>query len=160
MIVWAPLWAIVYLITINWNLYFVRNKFHTCMHILHGIHLMYTILTLTPHIFMLERTHCGRKSHLVKFCFNRINSSNFVNKNVWVSIATNPHGPKKIWVPKSASLVFDIGVGSHKTWEDWCLGGGCIRAWWTYPFNASLSRKYGGRTTSFFGQMNWLHRCW
>jgi len=58
-------------------------------------------------------THCGRKSYLAKFCFDRINISNFTNKNVWVLIVSNPHGPIKIWVPKSPPLVFDVGVGSH-----------------------------------------------
>ena len=61
-------------------------------------------------------THCGRKGHLAKFYFNKINHLNFTNKEVWVPFNTNPHGPKKkIWVPKSPPLVFDVGVSSHKT---------------------------------------------
>ena len=61
-------------------------------------------------------THYGHKGHLTKFCFNRLYSSNFANKNVWVPIATNPNGPKKkIWVPKFPLLIFYVGVGSHKT---------------------------------------------
>ena len=27
-------------------------------------------------------THCGRKSHLTKFCYDRINALNFASKNV------------------------------------------------------------------------------
>ena len=71
-------------------------------------------------------THCNRKSHLAKFCFGRLNILNFVTKIVWDPIATNPHGPKrKIWVPKSLPLAFDVGVASHKMWEDWCLCTRC-----------------------------------
>jgi len=75
-------------------------------------HLDYT------HVHMYARmytcTHCGRKSHLAKFYFDRLNSLNFANKNIWVPIATNRHGPKRIWVPKFPPLVFDVGVGSLK----------------------------------------------
>ena len=39
-------------------------------------------------------THCDRKDHLAKFCFDRLNSLNFANKNVWVPNITNPVGPK------------------------------------------------------------------
>ena len=61
-------------------------------------------------------THCDRKGHLAKFCFDRLYSSKFANKNVWVPIVTNPHRPKrKIWEPKSPPLIFDVGVSSHKT---------------------------------------------
>ena len=58
-------------------------------------------------------THCGRKGHLAKFYFDRLNHLNFANKNVWVPIFTNPYGPKKIYVPKVTPTLFDIGVGSH-----------------------------------------------
>ena len=33
---------------------------------------------------------------------------------------------QKEMVPKFSPLVFDICVGSHMTWEVWCLGGGCM----------------------------------
>ena len=93
--------------------------------------------------------HYGLKNHLANFYFDRLNILNFVNKNVWVPIVSNPCRPnKKIWVPKFSPLVVDVGVGSHKTWEDWCHGGGCIEIWRTHPFDASLLRKHGGRTTS------------
>ena len=60
-------------------------------------------------------THCGRKGHLAKFCYVKINAMNFANKNVWVPLDANPRGPKRKWVPKSLPLVFDVGEGSHKT---------------------------------------------
>ena len=126
LIVWAQLWAIVYLTIIDWNLCFVRNAFHICMHILHSIHHMHTMLIYIPLICVLECTHCGRKGHLTKFYFGRLNSLNFANKNVWVPNITNPRGSKRIWVPKFLPLIIDVGVGSHKKWENWCLDGGCI----------------------------------
>ena len=60
-------------------------------------------------------THCGCKCHLAKFYFDRLNSLNFANNNVWILNISNPHGSKKIWVPKVSPFVFDVGVGSHKT---------------------------------------------
>ena len=48
--------------------------------------------------------------NLAKFCYDRINGT---NNNVWVRKGTHPHGPNKIWVPKSTPIVFDVGVGSH-----------------------------------------------
>jgi len=61
-------------------------------------------------------THCGRKGHLAKFCYDKLHHFNFVNnKNFWVPYKTNPKGPKKIWVPKSPPCVFDVGEGSLKT---------------------------------------------
>ena len=44
-----------------------------------------------------------------KFCYDRLNTSNFVNKFVWVRKDANPNGPNKIWVPKSTPIVFDVG---------------------------------------------------
>ena len=46
-------------------------------------------------------THCGRKGHLAKFCYDRINDSNFANQFVWVKKGANPYGPNKIWVPQA-----------------------------------------------------------
>ena len=59
-------------------------------------------------------THCDRKGHLVKFCYDRLNTINFANKLVWVRKGANPHRPKKVWVPKSILISFDEGMGSHK----------------------------------------------
>ena len=112
-----------------------------------------------PHLHddrVYKCTHCGRKGHLVRFYFDGLNSLNFANKNVWFSIATNLHGPKKKWVQKFSSLVFDIGVGSHMTWEVWCLDDGCVWARWTYQIDASLWRMFGGRTTIVWRPRDWF----
>jgi len=71
-------------------------------------------------------THCGHKGHLAKFCYDRLNISNFASKYIWVRKGANPHGLKKVWVPKYTPIVFDVGVDSHLTWEYWCLDGGCV----------------------------------
>ena len=73
--------------------------------------------THTTHMYVrvYTCTHYSRKDHLAKFCFDRLNSLNFANKIIWDPNVTNLHGPKKIWVPKSRSLIFYVGVGSHKT---------------------------------------------
>ena len=64
----------------------------------------------THHVFMYGRvyscTYYGRKGHLDKLCFDRINAS---NNQVWVR-STNVIGPKKIWVLKSTTSLFDIGI--------------------------------------------------
>ena len=44
--------------------------------------------------------------HLAKFCYDHINS---MNNHVWVQ-NTNALGPKKIWVPKLTTQLFDIGI--------------------------------------------------
>ena len=59
-------------------------------------------------------THCDRTGHLVRFYYDRLNTLNFTSKNVWVRKGANPHGSKKVWVPRFIPIVFDIGVGSHK----------------------------------------------
>ena len=75
----------------------------------------------TQHAFMYTKvytcTHCGRKGHLAKFCFDKLHVLNFANniKNVWVPYKTNPQGPKRKWVPKLPPCVFDVGEGSHMT---------------------------------------------
>ena len=51
-------------------------------------------------------TYCGRKDHLAKYCYDRINAS---NDHVWVQKINTP-GPKKIWVPKLTPLLIDIGT--------------------------------------------------
>jgi len=47
-------------------------------------------------------THCDRKGHLAKFCFNRLN---VLNANVCVRHKTNLQGPKKVWVPKDTHFI-------------------------------------------------------
>ena len=46
--------------------------------------------TTHMHARMCTCIHCSRKRHLANFYFDRLYSSNFVNKKVWVPIATNP----------------------------------------------------------------------
>ena len=66
------------------------------------------------HARVYKCTHCGRKGHLAKFCYDKINAINFAhNKNIWVPYKANPQGPKRKWVPKSPPCVFDVGEGSH-----------------------------------------------
>jgi len=62
-------------------------------------------------------THCGRKGHLAKYCYDRLGHFNFAKyKNFWVPYnKANPKGPKKVWVPKPPPHVFDVGEGSLKT---------------------------------------------
>jgi len=69
--------------------------------------------TMYAHVY--TSTHCGRKDHLAKFCFDRINDSKFANRFVWVRKGANPHGLKRVWVPKATPILFDVGVGSHMT---------------------------------------------
>ena len=38
-------------------------------------------------------THCGRKGHLVKFCYNRVHNVNFANKFVWFGKVLTPMDP-------------------------------------------------------------------
>ena len=68
------------------------------------------------HTRVYKCTHCCRKGHLAKFCYDKINAINFVNnKNVWVPYKANPQGHKRKLVPKSPPYVFDVGAGSHMT---------------------------------------------
>ena len=69
----------------------------------------------TMYAHMYTCTHCGRMGHLAKFCYDRLNESNFANKFVWVRKGTNPYGPNKVSVPKVTPILFDVGVGSHMT---------------------------------------------
>jgi len=52
--------------------------------------------------------------HLVKFCYDRLNTLNFASKNISVRKSANPGGLKKIWVLKSIPILFDVRVGAHK----------------------------------------------
>ena len=69
--------------------------------------------TMYAHVYTC--IHCERKGHLTKFCYDRIHVSNLAKNFVWVRNDTNPHGPKKLWVPKTTPIVYDVGVGSHMT---------------------------------------------
>ena len=50
--------------------WFERNKFHLCMHTLHGIHMLLTVTTIT-------------------FCYDRIHDENLATKFVWVRKGAN-----------------------------------------------------------------------
>jgi len=78
-------------------------------HVTHGHHHH----TLYAHVYTC--THCGRKGHLTRFCYDRIHDENLANKFVWVRKGTNPHGPNRVWVPKITPIIFDVGVGSRMT---------------------------------------------
>ena len=78
----------------------------------HASHI-HTHNTMYAHVYIC--THCGCKGHLAKFCYDRIHNINFANKFVWVRKGANPDGPKKVWVPKSTPIVFDVSVGFHLT---------------------------------------------
>ena len=57
----------------------------------HASHI-HTHNTMYAHVYTC--THCGRKGHLTKFCYDRLNTSNFVNKFVWVRKGANPMDSK------------------------------------------------------------------
>ena len=44
---------------------------------------------------MYTCTHCGRTCHFARFCYDRLNISNFANKFVWVRKGANP-----LWTQK------------------------------------------------------------
>ena len=83
---------------------------HTYAHFAHHDHTHSHV-----HTKVYKCTHYGRKGHLAKFCYDKVNSINFANKNVWVPFDANPRGSKSKWVPKFPPLVFDVGVSSHMT---------------------------------------------
>ena len=128
MIAWAQIWVIL-LLRLE-TLFQKKQVTHVHVHLLRN-----TPHTHHTHTFIYARvytcTYCGCKGHLTKFCYDRLNISNFANKNVWVSNVTDPREPQKIWVPKFSPLFFYVGIGSQKTWEIWCLGCDAIGAWWT-----------------------------
>ena len=82
------------------------HSFHTH----HEKHAQHAHTHQHKHAFMYGKAytcaHCGRKGHLAKFCYAKL------NKNVWVRESTNPIGPKKIRVPKNTPNLIDVGVSS------------------------------------------------
>ena len=76
--------------------------------------MLLTFILITLCMYMCNTcTHYGRKGHLAKFCYDRMHDSNLANKFIWVKKGANPHGPKRVWVPKTTPTLFDVGVGSH-----------------------------------------------
>ena len=108
----------MHLIIIGLNLWFCKKQ---VSHV-HAQTLQYTYAhhahthTTHMHARVYECTHCDHKGHLEKFYFDRINSLKLANNNVWVPFVCKPREPnKRIWAQKFSPLVFDVGVGSHKT---------------------------------------------
>ena len=104
-------------------------------HTHHEKHAQHSHTHQHKHAFMYDKVytcaHCGRKDHLVKFY-----------KNVKVRESTNPIGPKKIWIPKNAPNLIDVGcrpLPRHR--GRWYLGGGYIEAQRINRHIASLSRS-------------------
>ena len=73
-----------------------HHKWHTHAHHAHTHDFMYANV--------YTYTHCGRKGHLAKFCFDRINDLNFINRFVWVRKGANPNGFKRVWVLKATPI--------------------------------------------------------
>ena len=86
---------------------------HIYMHTNHSIHMLIMLTHMTLCMLMCTLVHIV--DVLAKFCYDRIHDLNFANRFVWVRKGANPHGPNKVWVPKSTPIVFDIGVGSYLT---------------------------------------------
>jgi len=82
---------------------------HTHTHHAHNAHHAHNVHH-AHHVFMYAKvyscTYCGRKGHLAKFYYDKLNVS---NNHAWVQ-KTNILGPKKIWVSKLASLLNDISM--------------------------------------------------
>ena len=114
-----------------WGLTYARGCFHPAYVRRHNVSVSlgsgrYTHNTMYAHVYTC--THCECKGHLTKFCYDRLHNVNLANKFVWVRKGANPHGPNRVWVPKATSILFDIGVDSHMTWEWWCLEVDAFRA--------------------------------
>ena len=86
-----------------------KPQAHHAYHSTH-IYATYAHHTHTHHALlyakMYSSTYFGRKGHLIKFCYDRIN---VLNDHVWV-LKTNTLGLKKIWVSKLTPLLIDIGT--------------------------------------------------
>ena len=100
------------------------------------------------HSKVYKCTHCGRKSHLAKFCYDKLNALNFAKKIFWVPNKTNPQGPKRKWVPKPSPCVFDVGEGSHTRERNGAL---MVDAHGLdgHIYKCIAIRRFGGSTTMF-----------
>ena len=87
---------------------------HMFIHTIHGIHMLLMFTHMILGMLMCTLVHIV-EGHLTKFYFDKIHDSNFANKFVWVRKGANPNGPKRVWVPKTTPILFDVGVGSHMT---------------------------------------------
>ena len=72
----------------------VRKKHAPHVHAHHTPHThashIHSHNTMYGHVYTC--THYGRKGHIAKFCYDRINDSNFANKFIWVRKGANPYG--------------------------------------------------------------------
>jgi len=86
-----------------------QHHTHQATHTSHA-HDAHTHHAHAHHVFFYTKvyscTYYGRKDHLAKFYYDRLNIS---NDHVWVH-RTNTLRPKKIWVPKSTLLSTDVGT--------------------------------------------------
>ena len=94
---------------------------------------------------MYSCTYCGRKDHLVKFYYERINAS---NDHIWAR-KTNILGSKKIWVPKSTPLLIDIGMHKDSRRREWWYLTSSFSKHMTWYINnfATVSRYHEGGTS-------------
>ena len=58
--------------------------------------MLLTFIHMTLCMLMCTIVYIERKGHIAKFCYDRINDSNVVNKFVWVRKGANPHGPNRV----------------------------------------------------------------
>ena len=76
--------------------------------------------------------HCGRKGHLAKFCYDKLNDSNFANRYVWVRKGVNPHGPKSMDTKSHSYFIWCRCGLSHDM-----RGVGAIR-WMRFELNGDI----------------------
>ena len=69
--------------------------------------------TMYAHVYTC--THCERKGHVAKFCYDRVHNVKFTNKFVWARKGAKSHRSNRVWVPKVTPIIFDVGVGSRLT---------------------------------------------
>ena len=86
-------------IILDWNPCFKKKQVpHTHVHT-HHAHAYVAQHDHTPthkhHIKVYVCTHCGRKGHLAKFYFDRINHINFANKIFGFLMMLTPVDPKR-----------------------------------------------------------------
>ena len=96
---------------------------------------VHTHNTMYAHVYTC--THCKRKGHLAKFCYYRLNDSDFTNRFIWVRKGGNPMDPIEYGYqnPLLWALTRGESVGALK-WMRFELYGdnfGCIifkEIWW------------------------------
>jgi hypothetical protein len=86
---------------------FKKKNTHSS-HVSHSSHAHHGNHSHHAHIYsnIYVCSFCGRKGHVSKFCYDRLNVT---NNQVWVKRTNNP-GPTKIWVPKLPHSHVDIGT--------------------------------------------------